>query len=260
MNRVALLIFGILGFHGIIATAESSTPIRFQAELRQVLEQLPSHPLDPNEPINRKMFHFNTWLVGNVVDPTANWLDSTLPELIKQAGYNAYENLVEPEFILTNTLVGNYEAAKISTKRFLINSTIGVAGLWDPAKKMGYQRTETEFTESLCIAGLDPGNFVVLPVVGAASSHSAMALTGFFAVEWYLLSYLSPIIATADLVIDLSASAASLRYARDVPNSDVKDPYLIQRADYQNYLWPHCSPYLEKKLSNPLVEIASSKK
>ncbi|CAK0776473.1 phospholipid-binding lipoprotein MlaA [Gammaproteobacteria bacterium] len=256
MNRATLLVFWLLGCSWVVAAAEPTIPPRFQVELRQVLEQLPPHPLDPNEPINRKMFLFNAWLVENVVDPTANWLEHTLPEIAKQAGYNIYSNLVEPEFILTNTLVGNYEAAKTSAKRFLLNSTIGIAGLWDPAEKMGYQRTETEFTESLCVAGLDPGNFVILPVVGPASSHSAMLLTGFFAVEWYLLSHISPTIATADLVIDISASAASLRYARDVPNSDTKDPYLIQRADYQNYLWPRCSSHLEKRLAAPSAEIA----
>ncbi|CAK0754185.1 phospholipid-binding lipoprotein MlaA [Gammaproteobacteria bacterium] len=249
MKQAAFLWLLIFWFSGVAVAAKS--PPHFQAELRPALELAIPHPLDPNESINRKMFNFNAWLVQNVVDPTANWLDRTLPEMLKQAAHNVYDNLVEPEFILTNSLVGNYDASKVSAKRFLLNSTIGLVGLWDPAERMGYQRTETEFSESLCVAGLDPGNFIVLPVIGPASSHSSMLLTGFFAVEWYILSHISPIIATADLVIDISASAASLRYAREVPNSTSKDPYLIQRADYQNYLWPHCSSYLEKKLSSP---------
>ncbi len=205
--------------------------------------------IDPHESFNREMFGFNVWLVNSVVNPMANLFESALPELIRQAGHNLYENMIEPEFIVTNLFIGDNHAALVSTKRFLINSTVGVAGLWDPAKQLGYQRTETEFTESLCTAGLDPGNYVVLPVVGPVSSDSAMLLTGFFAVEWYLLSHISQTLATIDLVVDISASAASLRYARDVPTSDTKDPYLMQRADYQNYLWPRCAPYIEKKLA-----------
>ncbi|CAK0773947.1 phospholipid-binding lipoprotein MlaA [Gammaproteobacteria bacterium] len=253
MKQTMTLLLWIFAVNGITAAADSSSSSQFYTELRQSLDQInPSpNPIDPNEPINRKMFQFNEWLIQNVVNPTAHWLGDTLPGIIQQAGHNIYDNLVEPEFILTNSLVGNYEAAKISTKRFLINSTIGLAGLWDPAKNMGYQRTEMEFTESLCVAGLFPGNFIVLPVIGPTSSNSAMLITSFFAMEWYLLSFISPIIATADLFIDISASAASLRYARDVPESTIKDPYAIQRANYQNYLWPRCSVYFDEKIFLP---------
>ena len=214
-----------------------------------VSQNTPMYSIDPNESINRSMFGANVWLVNYVINPTADFLGRVLPDLAKTASHNLYENLVEPEFIVTNVFIGNYPAALVSTKRFLLNTTVGVVGLWDPAQKLGYQRTETEFTESLCVAGLDPGNFVVLPVVGPASSHSAMLLTGFFAVEWYLLAHLSPTLATVDLVVDISASAASLRYARDVPSSDTRDPYWTQRANYQNYLWPRCAPYLEKRIA-----------
>jgi len=83
-------------------------------------------------------------------------------------------------------------------------------------------------------------------VVGPASSHSALLLTGFFAVEWYLLAYISPVVATADLVIDLSASAASLRFARDLPEGEAVDAYAIQREQYQDYLQTgYCAPYLD---------------
>jgi len=236
-------------------------PPHFQTELRQALEQVtpsPAHVLDPNEVLNRRIFGFNTWLVREVVDPAARWLDDTLPEAVKQVGHNMYQNIIEPEFIVTNSFVGDYDAAKSSLKRFLINSTLGVGGIWDPAGKMGYQRTEVEFTESLCVAGLDPGSFIVLPAIGPASAQSSLLLTSFFAVEWYLLSQISPMIATADLVIDLSASAASLRYARNIPGSVSQDPYLIQRAEYNNYLWPRCAEYLEKRFPTKVREIAAN--
>ncbi|CAK0780547.1 phospholipid-binding lipoprotein MlaA [Gammaproteobacteria bacterium] len=202
---------------------------------------------DPYESANRKLYGFNQWLVFAVVEPLADWLDKKLSKPVKQAGQNIYANLVEPEFIVTNWMVGDSQAAWASAQRFLINSTVGVAGLWDPASRMGIYRTEVEFTEALCTAGMDPGNYVVLPAVGPVSSTSAMLVTGFFAVEWYLLAILSPTIATIDLVIDLSASAASLRYARDLPDGALQDPYIYQRTGYRAYLEPRCGQYLRGK-------------
>ncbi len=246
-QKIRLLIVSIVFFCRTAMAEESSVPVEAQKAPSATTSF--ANVIDPNESFNRTMFGLNAWLVNNIVNPTASFLDSSIPDLGKKAAHNVYENLVEPEFIVTNLFVGDYHASLTSIKRFLINSTLGVAGLWDPAQKMGYQRTETEFTESLCTAGLDPGRFVVLPLIGPASTDSALLLTGFFAVEWYLLAQISPTIATADLVVDLSASAASLRYARDIPTSTTKDPYVMQRADYQNYLWARCSPYLEKRLA-----------
>ncbi len=94
--------------------------------------------------------------------------------------------------------------------------------------------------ESLCSAGLDPGTFIVLPAVGPASLYPAVMLTGFFAVEWYALSFISSTLATADLVVDLSASAASLRHTREVPGEQHPDPYVVQREEFRQYLETHC--------------------
>lgn len=208
---------------------------------------------DPHEAINRQIFDFNVWLVHEVVDPVANWLGATLPTPMQQAGHNVYNNLVEPEFIVTNVFAGNSEGAKTSGKRFLINTTLGIAGLWDAASWLGYERNEVEFIESLCAANLNPGEYLVLPAVGPANTYAAASVAGFFAVEWYLLAYVSSTLATADLIVDISASAASLRYTRDVPDSSTADPYQIQREAFFRYRDTHCGkPEPDSGLSKTL--------
>lgn len=252
------------------ARAEPFSLARFQADLRAepVADKKarpqkaqpkpkPAPPVakkvdgDPHEAINRKVFAFNAYVVQNMVEPTAWALDVGLPELVKQAGRNVYSNLIEPEFFVTNLMVGDNGAAGVSAARFGINSTVGILGIWDPARHMGLERKEVEFTEGLCATGVKPGDFIVLPLIGPTSANSAGLLAGFFAVEWFLLAQISPVIATADLVIDLSASAASLRYARDVPDGESKDPYAIQRADYKAYLDHGCpaKPQIAARLS-----------
>lgn len=192
------------------------------------------------ESFNRHVFGFNRFAVTHVVEPMASTLDAWLPDAVKTAGHNVYSNLIEPEFIVTNLMVDDGRQAMISTQRFLINSTVGLGGIFDPASGLGLERREVEMAEGLCSVGVAPGPYVVLPLVGPTNVTSAGLVAGFFAVEWYLLSWISPAVATADLVIDLSASAASLRYARDLPEDRTTDPYLVQRAAYRDYLHKGC--------------------
>jgi len=169
---------------------------------------------DPLENVNRAIFAFNENAVTYVIKPLSATLSELVPEPVKQAGANVYSNLIEPEFIVTNLIIGNYSAAGTSAARFGVNSTIGLAGAFDPASSLDLVRTETEFSEALCKAGLPAGNYLVLPLIGPVNTVSAGLLTGFFAVEWYALSLISSVLATADLVVDLSASAASLSAVR----------------------------------------------
>ncbi len=197
---------------------------------------------DSLEAFNRRVFGFNRFVVDTVVNPTADVLGEWLPGPVKTAGHNVYSNLIEPEFIVTNLMADDHRQALISTQRFLINSTVGLGGIFDPASQLGLRRREVEFAEGLCAAGLSPGSYVVLPLIGPTNTTSAGLVAGFFAVEWWLLSWISPAVATADLVIDLSASAASLRYARDLPaDGGGVEPYQAQRADYHDYIRKGCA-------------------
>ena len=195
---------------------------------------------DPLEAFNRSMFAFNNEVVDHVIEPLSGTLRAWVPPPVREAGARFYDNLTEPEFIVTNLFSGNHADAGVSASRFAINTTLGVAGIFDPATDMGFVRRETEFGESLCHLGVATQPFVVLPLIGPTNVWSAGLLTGFFAVEWYALSLISSLLATADLVVDISASAASLRHAADQPDMAATDPYDIQRAEYSQYIEKGC--------------------
>jgi phospholipid-binding lipoprotein MlaA len=195
---------------------------------------------DPWESFNRTMFAFNNGLVDYVIEPLASTLETWTPPLVRELGSNFYANLTEPEFIVTNLFKGNHGDAAISAQRFLVNTTLGAAGLFDPATDFGLIRRETEFGESLCAAGVPVGPYLVLPAIGPTNAMSAGLITGFFTVEWYVLAMVSTLLATADLVVDLSASAASLRHAAEQPDMSNADPYVLQRAGYLRYLEKGC--------------------
>lgn len=196
---------------------------------------------DPWEGFNRAMFAFNGKAIDYAIEPTAAFLETWIPAGVRKVGARVYDNMTEPEFIVTNLFHGYKADAGVSAGRFLINSTVGLAGMFDPATEMGLVRRETEFGAALCAAGVPAGPYVVLPLIGPTNAMSAGLITGFFAVEWYALSLISSVLATADLVVDISASAASLRHAAEEPDKANADPYVLQRSEYLAYLDKGCS-------------------
>ena len=197
---------------------------------------------DPLEPFNRAMFAFNRTLVHGVVNPAVDTVGPWVPAPVVTGLGNAYSNLTEIEFILNNLLVGDLPGAGTSVARFSINSTAGIAGLFDVASPLGLHRTERDFGDSLCQTGLPPGHYLVLPFAGPSNVVAAAALTGGIALEVYGLSFISTTLAMADfIIIDLGGSAAALRYATDVPTEGA-DPYDVQRAEYRDYIERGCGP------------------
>lgn len=221
------------------AAAEPYSPVRFRTELAAA-DIAPVGPMrrDPLESFNRRMFDFNAWLVRDVMNPVAAALDTATPGPLRVAAGNVYQNLVEVEFVLTNLMVGQPREAGVSTLRFGINTTAGLLGLWDPASRLGLQRTEVEFTEAVCGMGLRPGPYIVFPVVGPTTIVSAATLTAFLGLEWWALTHVSMVLANGHLLLDAAVGAATLRYSMDVPAGD--DAYAAQRRDYRDYLVKHC--------------------
>ncbi len=210
-----------------------------------------SAPSDPLEPFNRSMFGFNQAVLANVINPTADFLGPRLPSPVIAGLGNAYSNLTEIEFILNNLLTGAPLAAATSVGRFVINSTVGIAGLFDVAGALGLQRRELDFVESLCQTGVPPGPYLVLPLVGSTNLFSSATLASAVALEVYGLSFISTALAAADfIVIDLGGSAATLRYIDTVPVAKDEDPYHALRKDHLDYVQKACQANPESRLAD----------
>ena len=198
-------------------------------------------PGDPLEPFNRAMYGFNKGVVDYVINPAVDAVAPYTPTPVVTGLGNAYNNLTEVEYVLNGALRRDPGMIATSAGRFVINSTVGIAGLFDVATPLGLVRQKGDFGEAMCAAGVPPGPYVVLPLVGPANVTSAGLLAGGVAVEVYLLSFISMALATADfLVIDTGGSAASLRYATDIPPGS--DGYSVQRKEYDGYIKSACDP------------------
>jgi len=127
-----------------------------------------SDPKDPLESINRPIWTF-TWDYADkyVVKPTSEAYVEYMPTGFRTGLHNVALNLNEPSTIINNLLQGKFSEAGKSTGRFLLNSTIGLFGIFDPASDFDWMRSHEEFGEVLGSYGVDDGPYLV--VLGPSS-------------------------------------------------------------------------------------------
>jgi phospholipid-binding lipoprotein MlaA len=135
----------------------------------------PAEVKDCFEGLNRATFAFNQMLDGIIFKPVAS-VYKKIPSPIKSGVSNSLDNLSNLVTIPNNLLQGDLKAAGINTGRFLVNSTAGILGLIDVAQHIGMPEYEKEdYGQSLAIAGVGPGCYVVLPVLGPSTARDTVA-------------------------------------------------------------------------------------
>lgn len=129
-----------------------------------------SDPKDPLESINRPFWTF-TWEYADqyVLKPTSEAYVDYVHEDVRLGLYNAAMNLNEPSTIINHLLQGKFTNAAKSTGRFVLNSTIGLLGIFDPASDFGWTRDQEEFGEVLGSYGVGDGPYLVIPAMGPTS-------------------------------------------------------------------------------------------
>lgn len=128
---------------------------------------------DPIESWNRKVFDFNLILDDIIGRPVAEAYRTILPESARDSIRNFFRNLKAPITLANNLLQGEGKRAQITTMRFLINSTVGIAGLFDVAFDMGYSHHSEDFGQTLAIFGVGEGPYLIFPILGPSTVRDA---------------------------------------------------------------------------------------
>jgi len=118
---------------------------------------------DPWEPMNANIFEFNLKLDRFVLKPVAKGYNFVMPDLVQVGVSNIFSNLRFAPRFLNNVFQGKLKGAGIEVGRFLINSTVGLAGFFDLAKKVDLVTPEEDFGQTLGFYGVKPGPYLVLP-------------------------------------------------------------------------------------------------
>lgn len=196
----------------------------------QIPEGAGSDPSDPWERINRHTFEFNQQMDTYVARPVAKAYEKVVPQGVREGVTNALGNLGEPANVVNNALQGKGEGALVSLFRFMINSTIGLGGIFDVAGTYGNQPVRKEdFGQTLAVWGVPSGPYLVLPFMPPSTVRDATGLG-----VQYFMEPPTWMDETASWAI-WGAYVVDLRYqmlpATDLVK-DAVDPYLMTRQAY----------------------------
>ncbi len=126
---------------------------------------------DPNEAANREVHGLNKAIDRALVDPVSTVYGKGVPGPLRQGVQNFAGNLDIPGDVANGLLQGRPGPALANTARFVINTTVGLGGLFDPAKAMGLPGKTTDFGETLHVWGFPEGAYGELPFVGPSTSR-----------------------------------------------------------------------------------------
>ena len=128
---------------------------------------------DPLEPTNRVFYKINDGLDTYIMKPVAQAYVYVLPNPVRTGIHNVLDNLNGPVRLTDDALQGKPRRAGDTAMRFLINSTVGVAGIFDVAKHAGYPNHDSDFALTLANWNVPEGPFLFLPIIGPSSPRDA---------------------------------------------------------------------------------------
>jgi phospholipid-binding lipoprotein MlaA len=158
-------------------------------------------PWDPWEPANRRIFAVNDFLSRNVLEPVGKGYAFVVPEFVRNAISRVFVNVRTPGVMLNNLLQGKPRAAGVDLARFLLNTSVGLAGLLDPAATIGLAPNQEDFGQTFGVWGIPPGPYLVLPLLGPSSPRDAVGRAGDAATTpygWFIPIWASAAIFSVD--------------------------------------------------------------
>lgn len=191
---------------------------------------------DPIEPWNRLMFRFNDSFLDYVARPVSRGYAYVTPQFMRTGLKNFFHNLAFPGRFVNNLLQGRGRAAGVEMSRFVLNTTAGLGGLFDVAKrhKPIVEVEDEDFGQTLGVWGVGEGFYVVWPFIGPSTVRDSVGKVG----EYFLdpVTYVKP--------WEAAAGAQALRTINDLDdildlydslNRTAIEPYSSMRDAYIQY-------------------------
>lgn len=196
---------------------------------------LPSAQQDPLESINRPIFNFNQAMDKVLIIPIAKIYNTLVPYPIRQGADNAFDNIALLSSVANDLLQGEFKFALNDAWRFIINSTIGVAGLFDPATQFGLPEHFNDLGITLARWGYHNSTYIELPILGPTTIRDGVSLVG----DYYLFSpypYIKSIyLLKGILAYRYLTIKSQLIDATNFMNEVALDPYTFERDAYYQY-------------------------
>ena len=192
---------------------------------------------DPFEPVNRVFFVFNDKLYFWVFKPVATGYKAVVPEDGRIGIRNFFSNLKTPVRLVNCLLQAKFKSAGNETVRFFINTTCGMVGVLDPAKKeFKIEKVEADFGQTLGIWGMGPIFYLNWPVLGPSTVRETVGYIGdaFLDHRTYLPSRFLIVNASAWVLDKVNETSLALGEYEDLKKAAL-DPYIALREAYFQY-------------------------
>lgn len=245
---MVLLLLGVLGL-GILATppgyaAQPSDPLGqgkpsdpfaedpFDTPAVEDSERIPLP--DPIEPWNRFFFQFNDRFYFLIAKPASEQYKDLTTREIRRGIKNFFGNLQEPVSLVNALLQGRPGDAHDALSRFLMNTVFGLGGLFDPAAAY-HPSPDRTFDQTLAKAGVDPGFYVVWPILGPSSTRGTVGLSADAVL--YPPNYLGAEVAIGSVTLKRLNEVTLRGSYYEIIRQYSLDPYVALKHIYETHLY-----------------------
>ena len=187
---------------------------------------------DPLKPFNKAMYHFNDKFYFWLLKPTARGYRAVLPEPARISISNVFSNLGFPLRFINCLFQANLKGAGIEISRFSINTTMGIGGLFDPAKSLyKLQEKDEDFGQTFGVYGIKEGFYIMWPVLGPSTIRDSVGMAG----DHFLdpIGYVKPFEASLGIKAFKKTNDISLKIGDyEALKKAAIDPYIAIRDAY----------------------------
>jgi phospholipid-binding lipoprotein MlaA len=198
----------------------------------EVAETYDEETWDPFEGFNRAMFSFNEKFDAWLLKPVAKGYDWALPGPVKSGVGNFFSNLFQPAVAVNDLLQGKPGQSARDTGRFVLNTTVGVFGLFDVAKSAGLEPKEEDWGQTFAVWGAGEGPYFVWPIIGPRYLRDTFG----WGVDWvsHPVTYLDPVPSWSARSLEIVDTRARLLPAEKVLDQAAgDDKYIFIREAYR---------------------------
>tara|TARA_B100000686_G_C16711125_1_gene929196 strand:+ start:258 stop:1124 length:867 start_codon:yes stop_codon:yes gene_type:complete len=192
---------------------------------------------DPYEKFNRKFYNVTESLDDSVFAPVADTYVDSIPDSVRESVGNFYANLAYPNVALNGLLQGKVKQGASDSLRFIVNTTVGLGGIFDPASSIGLEKHDEDFGQTLGVWGVDNTSYVYLPILGPSSNRDVIGLPVTIASN---MLFYAGFVAGAPVTIPLGLLGAIDKRAQYSEQMRIRDQAALDRYIFtREAYWQH---------------------
>lgn len=196
---------------------------------------------DPIQPVNRGVFWFNHQLYHYAFHPLLGVYKTILPSPVRTGIYNVFDNLEYPIRLVNDLLQWQPQRAGLETEKFIVNSTVGVGGIFKPSNKVPWLKDvpKTDTGVTLAKWGVPHGCYIVWPVLGPKSLRDTVGFVGdlaMYPVTWVTYGVVGGVTGASTLAVsgpDAARNTADKIETYDTLTKSSVNPYISVRSAYE---------------------------